>query len=308
MPENEEKNLTTHALAQIAALQADLNVTNLRTVYGDYDGLFGPNAFLEEHKKWGNVQQLGLTLAHLQVYETIWQQDISAAWIFEDDVVFHEDFKTAFPLYWSHVPDDYEVVWVGYKPEYHGEIEECSLRVSKAETFVPVTPYSGIELTTHAMIVSLQGAKRLAKAMRGLLDMNVKANRNPFVLELGWIDRFLQYVGTTFLPEEDRHRWVVFRPATQYAAQWDGYFWCEDNDWEGALRKADLEGFPCCEMCSKDQWALVQSFLDSPVPLRGTGLAYQNLCKIDPWRLETFRWAKSTQSYELDSEINGETA
>jgi hypothetical protein len=75
-----------------------------QVVHGHYEG------------QYGDCQkcQLGLSLAHLQIWRRMIAERIPRAWVFEDDVVFHQDFSTLFPVYWRQVPEDALVVWVGH--------------------------------------------------------------------------------------------------------------------------------------------------------------------------------------------------
>jgi hypothetical protein len=75
-----------------------------QVVHGHYEG------------QYGDCQkcQLGLSLAHLDIWRRMIAARTPRAWIFEDDVVFHQDFHLLFPKYWQQVPEDAVLVWVGY--------------------------------------------------------------------------------------------------------------------------------------------------------------------------------------------------
>lgn len=55
--------------------------------------------------------RLGLTVTQAMLWKTIVQENITAAWVLEDDVLFHDDFAELWPSYWTQVPPDYELVY-----------------------------------------------------------------------------------------------------------------------------------------------------------------------------------------------------
>ena len=248
----------------------------LPTTSADLDCFFSPTTF--HHLLTFKYAQVGLSLAHLAAWDTIISQDLPGAWIFEDDVVAHEDFATLFPRYWATVPADYEVIWLGHLPIYGS--------VACENAFTNRLLHEDFVWCTHAMIISKAGAERLASAMRGILEMSSIAERIPHKYELN-IDLFLNYVGEFFLPHSERHNWVIFDAAGTSMSSWGGHKWCTSTDF--AMEEFNYNG-TCCETCDMDA---VRAVTSVGVPLMGTGLVYQNLCKIDPWRLED--WKKGKQ-------------
>jgi hypothetical protein len=239
----------------------------LETVYGTYD------------KKYGCVLcgggcdpggcQIGLTLAHLSIWETILTRNLSAAWVFENDVVFHARFSELLPLYWAGVPQDYEIVYVGQHPMGGVNLAcETKSSVLLQQWHAP--------WTTHAVIVSGKGAKRLSTALKAIIQNSQDSNRSLTFQEVK-IDFFLYCVNQRFMIEKERKAWVVFDPTTAHPAEWGSHTWCRTEQ-----HQVFYNGSATCEETDPKLWP-------TQVPLLGTGLAYQNLCKknrsaLDRWR------------------------
>ena len=224
---------------------------------------------------------LGLPLAHLQAWDDIVARNLPAAWIFEDDVLFHDDFDDLFPVYWGAVPADYEVVYVGHNPTAPEHLVACQEGRNTNRLFHEHPVY-----TTHAMVVSQAGAQRLRNAMHGLLDMAKRAKRQPAEVEIS-SDLFLNYVRNAFLPDADQHKWMAFDATVEHPASWGGVQWCRVPDlFENYIEVK--RGKRCCEECKV---ADIRREFKNPIPVVGTGLAYQHWCKRDPeallrWRID----------------------
>jgi GR25 family glycosyltransferase involved in LPS biosynthesis len=87
----------------------------------------------------------GTLISHLDLWKHIIDNNIPYAIIFEDDIVFHKDWHILAPKYFSITPKDYGLCYIGH---HCGEFNN--------EHVVTVPLY-----TTHAFIMSLQGAKCL---------------------------------------------------------------------------------------------------------------------------------------------------
>lgn len=239
---------------------------NLRVVFGTYNGTFG------------NVNQLGLSLAHLHIWDDILARNLTAAWVFEDDVIFHDNIEELFPLYWDQVPADFEVIYLGHNPTLPQHLVACEEPGSQ-RFFHEHSVY-----TTHAMIISYNGALRLSRAMHGLLNMSKRIKRTPHEYELK-IDLFFNYVRETFLQPYEYSKWIAFDSTPEHPAQWGGVPWCRTPDLFDAII---FHHYPmdCCETCNV---ADVRNATKHPVPLVGTGLAYQHWCKHDSMALNRWR-------------------
>lgn len=136
---------------------------------------------------------------------------------------------------------------------------------------------------THAMVISAAGAERLAMGMQGVIETSRLADRVPNKYDMH-SDIFLNFVGRWFLPRAERRKWVAFDATPDHLAAWGGYQWCESTDFYTSSPRNNNGS--CCESCHMPS---VRASARTPVPLMGTGLIYQNLCKRDPWRLEGWR-------------------
>ena len=268
LKDKETSKWTSHARSEIRKISPATGITKVHTVFGEYNEKYYGTLI-------GKLEQVGLSLAHMAAWQQIIDRNLPGGWIFEDDVVFHDNFTELFPKYWAQVPEDYEVIWLGHLP-IDGNTVSCENRFSKRlfhEEFV---------YCTHAMIVSRAGAERLASAMEGILTMSVLAERVPDKFELK-IDLFINYVGEYFLPKVERHKWVIFDAAPGSMAAWGGHQWCRTANFYETGR--DFNG-TCCETCDIER---VLKEDPNTAPLMGTGLVYQNLCKKDPSKLEAWR-------------------
>lgn len=271
LPSKEASNWTSHARFEVEKISKAAGITTVHTIFGNYnEKVYGTMI--------GKLEKVGLSLAHMAAWQAIIDRNLPGAWIFEDDVVAHDDFASLFPNYWALVPNDYEVVWLGHLP--------IDGTVSCENIFSTRLLHEDLVYCTHAMIVSRAGAERLVAAMEGILTMSVLAERVPNKFELH-SDLFLNYIGEYFLPQKERHKWVIFDAAPGSMAAWGGHQWCRTANFYETGR--DPWG-TCCEMCDVDK---VLKEDPNTAPLMGTGLVYQNLCKGNPSKLEAWRRDKS---------------
>jgi glycosyl transferase family 25 len=92
---------------------------------------------------------LGCLLSHLTLLQKIVYEKISIATIFEDDILFHPQWKELSEYYLSITPEDYEVLFIG------NQLDSCRMGISTPEiTKEPL-------YCTHAYVVTLEGAHKL---------------------------------------------------------------------------------------------------------------------------------------------------
>lgn len=68
------------------------------------------NDFLEGYQSGGKQ---GCCLSHMNVWKYIIENDISMATIFEDDILFHEDFNYLSVKYWNRTPTSFDALFIG---------------------------------------------------------------------------------------------------------------------------------------------------------------------------------------------------
>jgi len=99
--------------------------------------------FLNERRKQAK------TLSHLNLLKHIIDNNIEWATIFEDDVLFHKDWHKLAEQYFGATPQSYGICYIG-------------------NHYICDKPYNILRipvLSTHAMIITLEGAKLLYKSM-----------------------------------------------------------------------------------------------------------------------------------------------
>jgi GR25 family glycosyltransferase involved in LPS biosynthesis len=92
--------------------------------------------------------QIGCCLSHFKVLLHIIQNNIDIATIFEDDVHFHPNWSVLSERYYHHTPKNFDVIFIG------NQISPKNPKISTSSTFC-----------THAYVVTLEGAKRLLRAL-----------------------------------------------------------------------------------------------------------------------------------------------
>ena len=91
-----------------------------------------------------SLGQIGCTLSHLKVLRHIVDNNIESATIFEDDVLFHPNWKILSKRYYYHTPKNYDMIYIG------NQINTESDKINTEPAFC-----------THAYIVTLLGARKL---------------------------------------------------------------------------------------------------------------------------------------------------
>lgn len=88
----------------------------------------------------------GCTLSWLKILTHIIDQKIPYTNIFEDDVLFHKDFKTLAKLYWDKTPQNFDFIYIGNEINNKTNLQEI---VSEPTNCL------------HALLFTLQGAIKL---------------------------------------------------------------------------------------------------------------------------------------------------
>lgn len=60
----------------------------------------------------------GCYLSHMSVWRHISDQGIPAAIVFEDDIIFHENWQELWPQYWEQTPKNLDVLYMGSDIEF----------------------------------------------------------------------------------------------------------------------------------------------------------------------------------------------
>jgi GR25 family glycosyltransferase involved in LPS biosynthesis len=106
----------------------------------------------ENIQKYGTNGMIGCGLSHLFIWEDAIKKNYKNILVLEDDVYFTDDFKEYFINVIKEVPDDYDILYLGYKDSV------CEAPKDSSFNYI-YKPY--FPLLTHAMIISNKGLKKL---------------------------------------------------------------------------------------------------------------------------------------------------
>lgn len=91
------------------------------------------------------VGKQGCFLSHFQIWKEILDHKIPYMVVFEDDVMFHPQWKDLAPLYFENTPKDFDILYLGAQFEFMSRYHVDS----------------GPVFCTHAMVLTYNGVKKL---------------------------------------------------------------------------------------------------------------------------------------------------
>jgi GR25 family glycosyltransferase involved in LPS biosynthesis len=103
-------------------------------------------------QKYGPNGMIGCGLSHLFVWKDAINKNYKNILVLEDDVFFTDDFNEYFLNVIKEVPEDYDILYLGYKDKICNPPKNCSFNY----VYKPYFP-----LNLHAYIVSNKGLKKL---------------------------------------------------------------------------------------------------------------------------------------------------
>jgi hypothetical protein len=211
--------------------------------------------------------------------------------VLEDDVVWHRDFAALLPRYLAQVPPDWQCIWLGQLPRGPDGQQGEPRDLTRASGTAP--------WTLHAYLLSADGAELLARHYDFLLARGGSAHASapyPFarpdeIEALPWAlsyrelksDYFISLAVHYFVPSADRHKWVALQSTRAVPAALGRRTWVRGEDNElgrGAPTRCTCEALGDEEACSAADTARL--------PVMGSGLAYQNLCRLRRWSLHNW--------------------
>jgi GR25 family glycosyltransferase involved in LPS biosynthesis len=98
---------------------------------------------------WCSKGNIGCNLSMLKVMLNIVDNNIEYATIFEDDIIFHDEWERLSKGFYANTPNNFDVIYMG------NQIDEC-----KFENQVPRINRKSC-FCMHALIVSNKGAKKI---------------------------------------------------------------------------------------------------------------------------------------------------
>jgi GR25 family glycosyltransferase involved in LPS biosynthesis len=160
-----------------------------------FNGLNGKTIDMEQYKHHFNdfylnfltPSQIGIALSHLYVWKKIAESDDEMGIVFEDDVVFTNDFSEKFNHIINNLPQDFDLL-------YLGRIDNSNLflflltfltGLSKTNDIVIdnllINPKSVLQ--SHAYILSKKGAKQLINLLDGYIYNHIDVCINNLFLQ-----------------------------------------------------------------------------------------------------------------------------
>lgn len=120
--------------------------------HGDPDFDANDGSFVSEKKG-----KQGCFLSHVDVLRRIIDGRIPCAFVFEDDVVFHPEFRTLAPRYFDELtPPDFDLVFMGCQTVPERPVPTETLVAKNVPVFC-----------LHAYMITLEGAKKLYASLLG---------------------------------------------------------------------------------------------------------------------------------------------
>ena len=111
----------------------------------------------------------GCALSHILLWEYMILNDINIALVFEDDIIFHETFQNIFvDKYFPSIPSNSDIVYMGWQRT--GLPKGENIYIDPSPTIEEGFVIKRHPATTHAYIITLNGAKKLLKYIS--LDFN----------------------------------------------------------------------------------------------------------------------------------------
>lgn len=109
-----------HQLERYNSVKTQLDTMDIKN-YSRFSATNGSKtAFDKKHISYNltlTPNQAGCADSHIRVWEHIRDNNMGWTLILEDDVVFHPNFKELFNYYWSKVPANAKIVYLGYGHE-----------------------------------------------------------------------------------------------------------------------------------------------------------------------------------------------
>ena len=124
----------------------------------------GHGAYQESQSKFARA---GLGSSHAAAWIEIVERGLDGGVVFEDDIIFHENFCSLLPEYWRELPCDPALVYLGATHRTH--LNEKRVHIGSEKSAVP--PWD-----THAYYISYNQAERMLRRYAyHMMRMNITA-------------------------------------------------------------------------------------------------------------------------------------
>ena len=135
----------------------------VREYVGDMYSIFGPKS------------AIGCAMSHMKLWERVAQGDNPFQIIFEDDIILQADFKQYLENALTHVPNDFDLLYLGnfgseHTPNFFTSVMSALGMSQKEQKINEYIKKPAVCLGLHAYIVSKQGAEKLLSMVKGKLN------------------------------------------------------------------------------------------------------------------------------------------
>ena len=204
--------------------------------------------------------------------------------------MWHRDFAALLPRYLAQVPADWQCIWLGQLPR-----DKTPPPADALTHAAGTAPW-----TLHAYLLTADAAELLARHYDFLLARGGSAHASapypfarpdeiaalPFALSYRELksDYFTALALHYFVPPRERHLWVALQSTHAVPAALGRRTWVRGEDNElgrGAPTACTCEALGDTARCAPGDVA-------ARLPVMGTGLAYQNLCRLRRWALHNW--------------------
>jgi hypothetical protein len=276
---------TAHALRQV---EQHLPGTRVELIFGSVGNYSDLDFGCESTLKQGTTEcRMGLNWAVHQIWKTIAREGLASGLVLQDDVLFHDDFKLLLPKYWSRVPPDFEIVYLGCAHPWllAGGINGASTAPNDFVRF-GAAPYM-----THAYVLTAASASRFAALYTQLFRSRGRAEE-PRLPELSPVDVLddLFLNSQAFQTALDKSKWVSFESILALPAKWHNISFLGYHVFPRKNTK--------CE-CDNEYTNECRGFL----PIVSVGLAYQHYHCHNMSRF--YSWIEHYQADLLTSKRDG---
>lgn len=157
------------------------NMKNLFTF--KYPNILKESIYNNNPNTWiSKDQAVYVTEAHLDVIRYAKDSNLKNVFIFENDVLFHKDFKTIFDSNIKHLPEDWDILYLGAYYNYTN-----SIRVKKSKHLLKFTKGN---ICSHAYAINGKSLERMISDFEKLIDSNIYYIIDQF---LAWCTEFGKY-------------------------------------------------------------------------------------------------------------------
>jgi GR25 family glycosyltransferase involved in LPS biosynthesis len=247
--------------------------------------------------KWWTDCREGLMRTHLEIWRRIASMtgpEARGYLILEDDILFHEDFKTLWPRYMATV-GSFSLVWLGSSRQSEFKYDRTSYIDELRDMANSTAPWG-----TFAYMLSRSGAAFLARHAEFMFSRTNSPGSQPFYmrgttdyLAHPWVLHYSEVNTDFFLMGLHHHYfgpglpgvaaagppWYLFESTTATPARVSNHTWVRSFDI--ALHFQNCTDHLTCESATRNTSSC--GYASGRLPITGTGLIFHNYCGVRPF-------------------------